>query len=293
MNALTIERWGRSGSTAVLAGIILVVGLLVYSVIRYPGSLDSDGARNGMIVLGALTVFTVMALWTAGERDTPVRIGMDLGARIGTALFLIEVLNLALEHFVGNATVSFVRGVASWGAMFLAFGAAGSAAVVPSGEAGRVSFARSLLASVWCGIIAAVGAVLAGVALPAFFMPAMVRILDPSGGAAEAPAFVVRHTLGAATLHLLFVPVVAAVFGAIGSAASLVLRSVSRRAAWSLAGIECALAVAGVSALRWASSLPRAERPPFIRSGLLAFGIALACAYPVLRATRGSTPAGD
>lgn len=289
MNAIAIERRGRSRSTAVLIGIAGIVGLLVYCVYRYPASIRFDGSRNGVIVIVALAVFTVFALWTRGRHDEPVRIAMDLGARVGAALVLVEVLNLAIEHLVGSTTVSAVRGVASWGAMFIAFGAAGSAALFASGEHGGVSLARSILASVWCGVIAAVGVVLAGVALPVFFMSAMVRILDPNGGATDAPAYVVRHTLGAATEHLLFLPVLAAIFGAIGGIAAQLLRSVSRRTAWSLAAVQCALAIAGVSALVWASRLPRSERPPFVRSGLLSFGVALACAYPVLRATRGAS----
>jgi hypothetical protein len=289
INASAIERRRRSGSTAVLIGIAIIVGLLLYCVAMYPASTRFDGARNAAIIVVALAMFTAIALWMRGQHDEPVRIAMDLGARVGTALVVVEVLNLAIEHLVGSTTVSLVRGVVSWGAMFLAFGAAGSAAMFASEDRAPVSLAWSILASVWCGIIAAVGGVLAGVALPVFFMSGMVRILDPNGGAADAPAYVVRHTLSAAAQHLLFVPVLAAIFGAIGGIAARVLRSISRRAAWSLAGVECALSIAGVSALVWASTLPRSERPPFVRSGLVSFGVALACAYPVLRAIRGAS----
>lgn len=294
MNPIT-SRQRRSGSLAVLVGIVIIVGLLLYCVFTYPASIRLDGPRNGAIVLGALAVYTGTALWARGERDKSFRAALDVGVRIGSVLVLIEILNLALEHFVGNTTISAIRGVASWGAMFLAFGVAGSNAIFASEERGAAGLGRSMVASVWCGVIAAVGAVLGGVALPVFFMSTMVRILDPGaagGGVVDMPAFVVRHTLAAATVHLLFLPVIAAIFGAIGGSASLLLRSVSRRTAWSLGGVMSVLAIAGVTALRWASTLPRIERPPFVRSGLLAFGLALACAYPVLRAilSAGSAP---
>jgi hypothetical protein len=155
MNTIAIEPRRRSRSTAVLIGIAIILGLLLYCVAMYPASTRFDGARNAAIVVVALAMFTAIALWTRRHHDEPIRIAMDLGARVGTALVLVDVLDLAIEHLVGSTTVSLVRGVVSWGAMFLAFGAAGSAAMFASEGRVAVSLARSILASVWCGIIPA------------------------------------------------------------------------------------------------------------------------------------------
>ncbi|PYR94175.1 MAG: hypothetical protein DMF84_06395 [Acidobacteria bacterium] len=50
--------------------------------------------------------------------------------------------------------------------------------------------------------------------------------------------------------------------------------------------VSIRLFVAGVASIRAATSLPRARRPPFIEFGLLAIGLPLASAHPLLVAAR-------
>jgi hypothetical protein len=64
------------------------------------------------------------------------------------------------------------------------------------------------------------------------------------------------------------------------------LGSIRRRVAIALGIGELLLIAAGLGAIRFASSLNRPERPPYIMVGLLALGITMACAYPIVTAIR-------
>ncbi|GAC1658891.1 MAG: hypothetical protein NVS4B3_26590 [Gemmatimonadaceae bacterium] len=277
------------GTGAVLMTLVLVAGLAATLVARSPTALQETGLRDGVLILAELSVCSAFALWGRHHRGSPpVQNSLRIGARIGGVLVAIELVNLGLEHAVGDVTVSAIRGVTSWGAMFLAFGVAGS---VAAQDAPSVSAAmrRSLIASGWCGVIGALGAVAGGMALAACFMPAMIRILVPHAaelGTAAARSHVVRHTLEAASQHLLLMPLVATGFGSVGAAAALGIRPLSRSTARTLVPIVALTAVGGLVLLRVASALPRTEWPPFVRFGLVALGITLASAEPLLRAAR-------
>lgn len=302
----TAYLWRRESawSTVTLVGIGLVFALLLYSAVSYPASVGPGGGPAFTAVVGGLVAYGAAAEWVRRRPGGEVRAALARGARIGAALGLVAVGDLALEHFVGgNARLNAVRGVGMWGVLFLAFGAAGSMAADatmarPSGAGGTRPLGLAVLASVWSGLVSAVAMLAAGFALAVLWMSHMTRILAPDfarSGMADPRAFVVRHTVAAAAMHVLLMPVVAAVFGAVGGSAAVVLRAhlrdVRRPAAWSLGGAECALAVGGLAALRWASTLPRSARPPFVMSGLLALGLALACAHAVLRTVRRSSAA--
>ena len=270
----------------------MIVGSLLLIVVQYPESLRAPGSRDAVTVFGLLVVYAGIAAWVRRSPAGALCRALAKGARVGAVLVVVEVLNLALEHSSASATLSAVRGVSSWAAIFLAFGAAGALGASVSEDGTPTAFGpsvgRATLSSIWCGLIAAVGAVLAGVMLPVFFMPRMIQILAPAAaGAADLPVFVVRNTMSAAGEHLLVLPIVAAVFGTIGGSAALLMHQVPRRVALFIGALQCVLAVGGIAALRWASLLPRSARPLYVRCGLLALGLTLACALPMIRAIRG------
>jgi hypothetical protein len=102
----------------------------------------------------------------------------------------------------------------------------------------------------------------------------------------DPQAFVIQNTLSSGAAHALLAPIIALVFGCAGGIAGALLDSIQRRMAIALGIGELLLVTAGLGAIRFASALNRSERPPYITFGLLAFGITMACAHPVLMALR-------
>jgi hypothetical protein len=271
--------------TAVIAGIAVVLVLMLYGVLSYPVSLSQSGLLNLFASVGALLTYAGAALWVRQKSIESVQLALAQGAKIGIFLGVIAVINLSLEHFVASsAPLSAVRGVSMWGVMFLSFGAAGSAAYRKVGSLGL-----AVMSSIWSSLVSTVSMLIFGFFLALVFMPHMVLILAPAyaeSGMTDAQAFVIQHTLNASTMHLLLVPIVAGIFGLMGGCAASILRSISQSVSVSLGVFELLLFIAGITSLRFASSLDRPARPPFVMAGLLALGIALACAHPILTVIR-------
>lgn len=272
-------------ATALIAGITVVLVLMLYGVLSYPASLSQSGLLSFFVSAGALLAYAGAALWVRQKSLGSTQIALAQGAKIGIFLGIIAFVNLSLEHLVASSSpLSAVRGVSMWGLMFLSFGTAGSATYRNVG-----SLSLAIISSIWSGFISTISMLVFGFLLALLFMPHMVHILAPTyaqSGMTDAQAFVIQHTLNASTMHLLLVPVVAAIFGFMGGCASFFLRSISQRVAISLGIFELLLFVGGAELLRFMSSLDRAARPPFVMSGLLALGIALVCAHPILMVIR-------
>ncbi len=91
-----------------------------------------------------------------------------------------------------------------------------------------------------------------------------------------------RNLFDAASSHLLIAPAVAAIAGLFGAVMSSLLRSLSRKSRVIFGCVGLMLLSAGIASIRFASSLDRAQRPPYILFGLLALGVSLASAAPLL-----------
>ena len=268
-----------------LAGLVLVFGLMLYSILSYPGSIQGVGLNSLLLLIVGLLAYTGVVVWTWRHRETSVQTALGQGAKFGAILAGGAWVNMAIEHFAPlGPTASMIRGVGMWALMFVAFGAAGSAAYQRSQSLGL-----AVLSSIWSALISTVATLLFGFALGALFMPYMQQILAGAyaqSGMSDPRAFVIRNTLDSASTHLLLSPVIAALFGAIGGFACSRLRFLSQSVAIRIGGLEIGLLLAGITALHFASTLERPERPPFVMTGLLALGIAMACAHPVFTAIR-------
>jgi hypothetical protein len=268
----------------VIAGITVVLVLMLYGVLSYPASLSQSGLLNFFASAGALLAYAGAALWVRQKSLGSMQIALAQGAKIGIFLGIAALVNLSLEHLPSSSLLSAARGVSMWGLMFLGFGTAGSTTYRKVG-----SLSLAITSSMWSGFISTISMLIFGFLLAILFMPYMVHILAPAyaqSGMSDAQAFVIQHTLTASTMHLLLVPIVAAIFGFMGGCASFFLRSISQRVAMSLGVFDLLLFVSGLALLRFMSSLDRLARPPFVMSGLLALGIALACAHPILMVIR-------
>jgi len=279
----------RTLARAALIGIVFLLCLLLFAVARYPASLSAGGWASFLATAVALLAYGAAAVWagrqTSAERLTALR----LGALAGLLLGAVAAANLALELFANlDATWAAVAGVSQWGLMFLAFGAAGSAAYL------RLrSVLLALLAAGWAALISTTLTLLAGFANALLSMPHMQQVLRgefAQSALTDPQAFVIQNTLTSGVMHVLLAPAIALAFGLAGALAAAVLGSVRGGPARGLAALELLLGVGGVAALRYSSSLERAARPPYVMFGLLALGAAMACLHPILSALRRRAP---
>ncbi len=275
----------------ILIGIGATLTLMLYAVLRYPASVEQGGLLSFLVSLVALLAYAGVALWFRRSVAHSLKIALEQGARVGLLLGIAAILNISLEDFITFSTpVRASLGVSMWGLMFLLFGIAGSATYQRVG-----SLRLAALSSVWSALVSTVTMVVYGFSIGLLFMSHLQRTLQGAysqSGMTDPQGFVIQTTLSAASMHLLLTPFLAAVFGFFGGLLSARLRSHSRRAAVALAIGVLLLLGGGVMSIRFASSLRRSDRPPFILAGLLALGVSLASAHPVFGAVRRPTVKG-
>lgn len=275
-----------------LMGLAGIVALLLYGIISYPGSIQGEGLTHLILLIAGLLAYTAVIAWSKLQKKTSVQIALAQGTKFGVILGCGAWVNMALEHFAPLGPVgSMVRGIGMWALMFVSFGAAGSVAYQRS-----CSLGLAMLSAIWSALISTVATLIFGFALSALFMPSMQHILAGAyaqSGMSDPRAFVIRNTLDSASTHLLLVPVLACLFGLVGAFACSCLGSLRPRVTKVIGVLEICLLLGGLAALRYASVLARPERPPFVMTGLLALGIAMACAHPVFTAVRRPNPSAS
>jgi hypothetical protein len=279
----------RSLARETSIGIVVILGLILYGVARYPASLVQGGLLSALVTGGALLAYLGILLWAARQSSAELQAALRQGALVGLLLGAAAAVNLALELFGNlNSAWAAIAGVSQWGAMFLAFGVAGSATYLK-----LRSLALAVLAAVWAALVSTTITLLCGYGIALLAMPHMQRVLQgdfQQSGLTDPQAFVIQNTLTSGVTHVLLAPCIALGFGLAGAFAAALFGSVRRGPALALAVFELLLAVSGVAALRYASALDRAARPPFIMFGLLALGAVMACLHPILSALRRPSP---
>jgi hypothetical protein len=203
---------------------------------------------------------------------------LTFGAKIGVLIGTFAVINHTAEVFLNfPAPIPAILGVTMWGLMFFAFGAASSATYHKT-----YSIVPSIIASVWSALVSSVATVLYGCVIGLAFMGRMEVVLSGglAAGGIDAEA-VIRNIFDGAFAHLILAPVVAVVAGAAGVVACSILRLLARRTIVILAYVDVLILMTGLFAIRFASSLARTARPPFITFGLAALCLSLVSAYPL------------
>jgi hypothetical protein len=286
MNATTARQPRRvTLASILLLSIAVLFALLAYAALRYPASLSQGGQISVLLIAGALLVYGAAALWLRHAASASLQLALEHGARIGLLLGAFAVVNHVLEIFAAlDSSLGAVLGVSMWALLFLAFGGVASAIYQRSGSLGL-----AIGASVWCAVVSTVMTLLAGYTIAVLFMPHMQPILQDAyaqSAMTDPQAFVIHNTLSSGASHALLTPLIALVFGCAGGIAGALFGLVQRRVAVALGIGELLLVTAGLGAIRFASALNRSERPPFIMFGLLALGVTMACAHPILTAIR-------
>ena len=268
-------------SAAALAGI----ALLAYATIRFPASLAMGGLTRALVSGGALLVYVIAAQWIKRLSSDHAQSALRCGAGFGVVLGGVAIVGHTLEVFAAlQPPMPAILGVGTWGVMFLLLGLA-SAEVYRR----RESLALGIASSIWGAIISASATVVFAFVVGLLFMPRMQRVLTGAfavSGMIAPRSFVIRNMLEGASTHLLVAPLVAVLAGLSSGAVSSMLKSIRRPTAVALAICSTLILIGGVTALRFASSLERSARPPFVTLGLVSLGLSLTSAGPVFAAIR-------
>jgi len=288
MNDIMFGRFGRIVAIVMFAGMLIILSLMLYGVLQHPASVSQGGRLFFVTSVVALSAYGGLALWVRSRPTGVFQFALARGAGIGLLLGVAMIANMSVENFAAFGTpVRAALGISMWGFMFLSFGIVGSATYNHTG-----SQFQAVIASVWSAAVSTVITLLYGFSTSLLFMPHMERILEGAfaqSGMTDSQAFVVQNAMNAASAHLMVAPCMAVFFGFIGGIACMLLRPVRRSTAISLGVLEFALVGAGLASIHFAESLNRADRGPFIMGGLLALGMAMACAHSVYTAIRRET----
>jgi hypothetical protein len=266
----------------VVVGIALSIA--IYGAARFPSSLTDGGLAPFIAAVVPLLLYFSIGMW-ALRASARIQAALRIGTVAGLSLVAVGLLYHSVEITTSlSSSIGAVLGAGIWGATFLTFGIACSATFRKENSIGI-----GVLSSVWCGIMYAAVLVAGALAIGFTFMPHMQRILGPlysTSGTQDPRAFVVRHEVGAAGMHLSLVPAVASFVGLVSGVACWILSSVRRQTALVMSIMATLVFAAGVGSIRIATSLERAQRPPFILFGLAVLAVTLASAHPLFLASR-------
>jgi hypothetical protein len=257
----------------VIGGVLVIAATVVYGL----GSDPDAGRQLGAQQLGPLGVVLLAylgaAVWAWRLRKVEATASLRTGAVMGILLGVAGTANLTLEY-LGNLRPPWnaIVPASEMGIMVVLFGAA---ATLTLRRSRPVTLA--LLAALWCAVV---GTTL----ICAYGFLLQLAVLRPRGQGS------LGNIVESATQHMVIAPVVAIVAGAVAIAATLLHRSSRPGARLALALLDVVQGMVGVGLLVFAASLARAERPPFVMTGMLLTAAALACAPAWLRLRTSGPP---
>ena len=278
------DRHATTFGIGVVGGALLIAAAAGYAVRKYPDAVSRAGGAQIALFCFVLLVYLACGWWARSSRDVQVEASLRIGAAVGMALGVVGAANITVENFVTLlGSLAAIVPATSMAVMVSAFALAASLSLRRSG-----SNALALLASVWSSVVAMVLTCAYGFVLNLAAIESLSRafVADAARvGVRDARVIVVENTLSSASMHMLVAPIVAGSVGSVAILAAVISRSLGRRAVFMLALIEIGLFILGVVALVFAASLERAQRPPYVMSGMLAAALALAC-FPALALSR-------
>src|SRR5689334_14629576 len=93
-------------------GILIVLGMLLYRMARFPASLAYGGQLSFLAIAAALLVYLGLILWAARRPATDLQTALHQSAVMSALLRLVAMANLALELFGNlNAAWTAITGV--------------------------------------------------------------------------------------------------------------------------------------------------------------------------------------
>jgi len=198
--------------------IALNAGMAAFAIARYPALFEQRSAVVYVLeLIGILLVYAVLTVYVVRVRGGSWNTILTNATVFGVITGALESINIGLE----NAAPVAVHGPAvSIGFMAIVFSlwGIGGARTVRSGNSIRAGIAAAILSAGICMLIA----VAAGFLIEFFVAPPDPAIVSMwaeyrRSGWTDAHAFGLANTLDSAFTHLIIAPIVAMVFGGVGS----------------------------------------------------------------------------
>jgi hypothetical protein len=248
-------------ATPLLIVAVIAIAIILCGAACFPSSVTDGGWAAFIAAVVPLLVYFSVGMWArcgSARIHSALRVGTFAGSSIAAIGVLYHLVEISTSL---PASMSDVLGGGMWGAMFLTFGIACSTTFRR-----EKSIGLGVLSSAWCGMMYAAVLVACALTIGYTFMPHMQQILAPlySTSGMQDPQFV----------------------GLVSGVTCLFLNSMRRQAALVISMVAMLVFAAGVESIRFAASLERAQRPPFVVFGLAALAVTLASAHPLFLAIR-------
>jgi hypothetical protein len=216
----------RTLRTALLAGVVLNLGLIGLQVVLYPSLLSQPGSvgyiAEPIVLLLVYGAIIIVATSRVAAADLPARLAtLSLATAFGLLTGGMWVVNHTLETFVGLSGLGILATAPLLLGAFLLWGVA---SFLRSWQTG--SLQSGLLAALWSAMLCVLLTITYGFLLLYLALPRLsaMEANDPDflrSHWSDLHAFAIANTFDAAFSHLLGALVVSLVFGAIGSLVGL------------------------------------------------------------------------
>jgi hypothetical protein len=212
-----------------LAAVIVIGIFIAYGITRFPRIVSEAGIFSLLMPVAMLLIYSVVAIWVAYQpmqlRSSPLKFGTSFGLLIGT----IFIIDISVENFVDMGQQAMT--IYTLGFMLLILLVFAYVGWHGTMESHQLSF--GILTSIWSAMIGVVIALLFGFLINFLFAHRLEQNLQFSGeylrsGSHDLETFTFWNTLDSASSHLLEAPILAIVFGMLGSLASLGLNQFHR-----------------------------------------------------------------
>lgn len=227
-----MRRWALGGRLGVVLGAALGLALITGGLRVHPAAFSGGGPEAGSIsvlmAVALLLLYAAAAIASTRWAGPDVTSAFGEGTRVGLGIAIVWLAGHSLEVFTdAGQSVS----LPLFAAIFLMFGAAG---FIGARRTGRLR--TGVLTALWAGMGSTLILVLYGALVTYVFMSRLQAIDAPDfarSGMHDAAAFSIANMIVSAGTHLLEAPLIAVVFGAIGSAVG---RTWFRRSSPSVSG---------------------------------------------------------
>ncbi len=205
-----------------ISAIILIAALIGYGMLRYPLIISETGAWSVFAPAFMLLLYGVAAVWGTHRPSQARNRALKCGTAFGLVVGATFIVTISVENFVNlNGQGSTISTIGFMLLIFLLFALAGWRSATNSGQ-----LRLGIFASVWSAMIGVLIALLFGFAINFLFTQRLEQNLQVSAeylrsGSHDLETFTFWNTLDSASSHLLEAPIIAAVWGTLGSLTSL------------------------------------------------------------------------
>jgi hypothetical protein len=207
----------------VFISAVIVLGMLIgYGTLRYPHIVSEAGMFSLLTPAFMLLIYEVVAIRIT-HRPTQASSGaLKSGTLFGLLVGITFIVTISVENFVDMGEQ--VMTISTLGFMLLIFFVFAYAGWHGTKESSKLSL--GILTSIWSAMFGVVIALLFGFIINFLFTQRLEQNLQASAeylrsGSHDLETFTFWNTLDSASSHLLEVPIIAVVLGALGSLINL------------------------------------------------------------------------